>query len=57
MKMQTWILGKQIILHKKDNYIEKVMSRTVSDNSGIVQLAAKSLSTNKGEKSPLWWDG
>ena len=29
-------------------------SRTFSDNSGIVRLSAKSLSTNKGEKSPLW---
>ena len=26
MKMQTRILGKQIILHKKDSYIEKVIS-------------------------------
>ena len=26
MKTQTQILGKQIILHKKDSYIEKVIS-------------------------------
>ena len=49
MKTPTRILGKQIILHRKGN-----KSRTVSYNSGIVRLAAISLSTNKDEKSSLW---
>ena len=103
MKTQTRILGKRMILHKKDrvrfplrSHRKGYKSRTVSDiivsefephyihfgllyplptyglnsttrmalasndplklicHSGIVQLAAKSLSTNKCEKSPLW---
>ena len=54
MKTQTRILSKQIILHKKELHRKGNKSRTVSDNSGIVRLAVKSLSTNKGEKSPLW---
>ena len=40
---------RKIELHRKGN-----KSLTVSDNSDIVRLAAKFLSTNKGEKSPLW---